>query len=217
MDFPNFGSISGYLCHVKTELEKRFGAHRVMDVPREEGQFPLLMLDLELDSPVSVLMTNGLSDYEMPVPEKWKGREFNELFFCLPSYWEWEDMSNPRTNWVFDKIDFLAKYVLENKTWFGPGHTMKVSKEGGSLSETMKQDYFILSKPLLLEQELATMKVNGRDINFLAIIPIFSDELDYKMGKGTHKIVQKFRQKGVTEKLDDFRGTVLKSKWRLRR
>ena len=106
MDFPNFGSISSYLCDVKAELEKRFGAHRVMDVPREEGQFPLLMLDLELDSPVSVLMTNGLSDYEMPVPEKWKGREFNELFFCLPSYWEWEDMSNPRTNWVFDKINF---------------------------------------------------------------------------------------------------------------
>jgi len=32
-----------------------------------------------LKSPVTVIVTNGLSDYKMPVPEKWEGREYNEL------------------------------------------------------------------------------------------------------------------------------------------
>lgn len=201
---------------MKAQLEKRFGEHRVQEVPRKEGQFPLLMLDLELNSPVSVLVTNGLSNYKMPVSEKWKGREYNELYFCLPSYWEWEDMNNPRTNWVFDKIDFLAKYAIEKETWFGPGHTIPCSKNGEPLSETMRQNYFILTKPLLLENELQTIDVDGKKVHFLAIIPIFSDELDYKMGKGTHKLIRKFHQKGITEKLDDFRLSVLKNKWRLR-
>ena len=202
---------------MKEELAKRFGAHRVMDVPTREGEIPLIMLDLELRSPVSILMTNGLSDYKMPVPEKVAGREYNELFFCLPSYWEWEDMENPRTNWVFKWTQRLSKHVVEKNTWFGHGHTMPCGVNMESLSETMKQNHFFLSDPILLENELAPITVDGREIHFLGIIPIFSDEMDYKQSKGTFKFLQKLRNKGVTEQLDDFRATILKRSWKLRR
>lgn len=202
---------------LKEELGKRLGAHRVQDVSTSEGEIPLIMLDLELRSPVSVLMTNGLNEYKMPVPEKMAGREYNEIFFCLPSYWEWEDMDNSRTNWVFPWIQRLAKYVVEKETWFGHGHTMPCGVNMESLSETMTQNHFFLSDPILLEMELAPIKLNGREVNFLGIIPIFSDEMDYKQGKGTFKFMQKLRGKGVTEQLDDFRATVLKRSWKLRR
>ena len=202
---------------MKEELAKRFGAHRVIDVPTAEGDTPLIMLDLELRSPVSVLMTNGLSDYKMPVPEKVEGREYNEIYFCLPSYWEWEDMDNPRTNWVFAWIQRLAKHVVEQNTWFGHGHTMPCGANMESLSETMLQNHLILIDPLLLENELTPVKVDGREINFLGILPMFSDEMDYKQSKGTFKMMQKFRNQGVTEQLDDFRATVLKRSWKLRR
>lgn len=202
---------------MKEELAKRFGAHRVMDVPTTEGEVPLIMLDLELRSPVSVLMTNGLSDYKMPVPENTDENEYNELYFCLPSYWEWEDMENPRTNWVFSWIQRLAKHVVENKTWFGHGHTMPCGAEMEPLSDTMQQNHFILSNPRLLEMELMPVTVDGREINFLGIIPIFPDEMDYKQGRGTFKLMQKFSNKGVTEQLDDFRATTLKRSWKLRR
>lgn len=196
-------------------LGNRFGEHRVQNVPVTEGDIPLLFLDLELKSPVTLIMTNGLSDYKMVTPEKVEGKEYNELYFCLPSYWEWEDLENPRMNWIFPWIQRLAKYVRENNTWFGNGHTMPCGNDMQSLSETMKQNHFLLSDPLLLEEELQPLIVEDKIINFLAIIPIYPDEMDYKQGKGTFKFVQKLRQHGITEKLDDFRGTVLKSKWRL--
>ncbi len=202
---------------MKEELENRFGAHRVMDVSTAEGEIPLIMLDLELRRPVSVLMTNGLSDYKMSVPENTDENEYNEIYFCLPSYWEWEDMENPRTNWVFSWIQRLAKHVIEHNTWFGHGHTMPCGAEMEPLSETMTQNHFILSNPLLLEMELLPVTVDGREINFLGIIPIFSDEMDYKQGKGTFKLMQKLSNKGVTEQLDDFRATILKRSWKLRR
>ena len=66
-------------------LADRFGEHRVQGLPTVDGEMPLLLLDLELASPVTVLMTNGLSDYKMPVPERMKDRNFNEIYFCLPS------------------------------------------------------------------------------------------------------------------------------------
>lgn len=86
-----------------------------------------------------------------------------------------------------------------------------------SLSETMKQNHFFLSDPILLEMELEPIKVEGKEVHFLGIIPIFSDEMDYKQGRGTFKFMQKLRGKGVTEELDDFRATVLKRNWKLRR
>lgn len=198
-------------------LAKRFGEHRVSEFLVKEGEMPLLMLDLELKTPVTVLMTNGLSNYKMPVHEKMAGFEFNELYFCLPSYWEWDDLENPKMNWVFEWIQRLASFVQEKNTWFGHGHTMPCGTDEKRLSETMRQNHFFLTNPMLLEEELAPIEVNDKTINFLGIIPIFPDEMDYKQGKGTFKFVQKLRTHGITEKLDDYRGTVLRSKWRLLR
>ncbi len=202
---------------MKEALEKRFGAHRVLEAPIKEGEIPLLILDLELKSPVTVIITNGLRNYKMPVHEKFEGREHNELYFCLPNYWEWEDTSNPQMNWVFYWIQRLATFVVEKETWFGHGHTMPCGKELNPLSETMKQNYFMLSDPLLLEQELAPVPIEGKEVHFLSIIPIFKQELEYKDSRGTFKLLQKFVNKGVTEKLDDWRQPVTRNRWSLRK
>ena len=202
---------------MKQAFEQRFGEHRVLELPVKEGEIPLLILDLELKSPVTVVVTNGLRDYTMPVHEKFEGREHNELYFCLPDYWLWEDTGNPQMNWVYHWIQRLAKFVVENETWYGHGHTMPCGKEMKPLSETMKQNHFMLSNPILLEQELAPINVDGKVVHFLSIIPIFKQELDYKHARGTYKLLQKFINKGVSEKLDDWRFSVTRNKWRLKK
>lgn len=178
---------------------------------------PLLMLDLELRTPINVLLTNGLRDYKMPVPEVEAGLEYNELCFCLPSYWEWEDADNAQMNWIFPWIQRLAKYVVANDTWFGNGHTMPCGKDMQPISATMLQNHLMLLSPMLLETEMAPVQVNGKTVNFLFIVPIFGVEMDYKQAQGTQKLITKFINKGINEKLDDYRGDVLKRKWTIRR
>lgn len=205
------------MSELKHALQARFGDHRVSDLPVKEGEIPLLIMDLELKTPVTVIMTNGLSDYCMPVPEKLAGEEYNELYFCLPSYWDWDDPSNPNMNWVFDWIQRLAKYVVEKETWFGHGHTMPCGTEAKPLSKTMKQNHFFLTHPMLLENELETVQIGEKQIHFLAIMPVFLKEFEFKQSRGTFKFMRKLINKGVTEKLDDFRDTVTKNKWRFRK
>ncbi|MDX2359438.1 MAG: suppressor of fused domain protein [Crocinitomicaceae bacterium] len=205
------------MSELKESLISRLGEHRVLEAPTQEGEIPLLILDLELKSPVTVIVTNGLSDYRMPVPEKLVGKEHNELYFCLPNYWEWEDAANPNMNWVFPWIQRLAKFVVEKETWFGHGHTMPCGKEELALSNSMQQNHFLLSDPILLEQELAPIDLEDKTIHFLGIIPVFKDEFQYKQSRGTFKLLTKFMNKGVTEKLDDFRYSVNINKWRLKR
>lgn len=195
-------------------LQERFGEHRVFSVPTVEGKLPLLALDLESNSPITVIMTDGLSHYKMPVPEKYAGREYNELYFCLPSYWEWETLDNENMNWIYTWIYKMSDYVVKNQTWFGHGHTIPAGKDKLPISATMRQNHFFLCDPILLDEALAPLSVGDKQIHFLAIVPIFEDEMDYKQARGAFKLLQKFNSSGVTEKLDDFRSSVLKSKWR---
>lgn len=196
-------------------LIARFGAARVEQIaPQEPGDMPLLKLSLELRSPITVLMTNGLHNYAMPVPEKFREFAHQELYFCLPSYWDLDDRSNPSSNWVFTWIQKLAQHVTAKQTWFGPAHTIPCGNPATALSATMKQNHLYLTEPLFLARELTPLTLSDRTVHFLGILPIFEDEMDYKLGKGPYKLQQKLNQQGITELLDDYRMTALKSKWR---
>lgn len=198
---------------LKQKLAERLGEHRVKSIhnPLHPEQ-SLLLLFLELNVPVTVCMTNGLSDYTMPVSEKWKGREHNELFFCLPTYWDLEDLTNPAFSWIYNWIFRLEQFVKSTNTWFGPGHTIPCGNPPAAISPTMKQEYFIFLDPLFLEQPLEPIQQGDFTCHFLAIVPIFGDELDFKMGKGTVKLVAKFINRGIDERLDDYRPSALRSR-----
>lgn len=195
------------------ELVLRFGEQAIARI--EYGNMFFLLITLaSLKSPVSVLLTDGLSAYKMPVPREIESSEFVELYFCLPNYWDLGSPENPQMNWVFFWAQRLVNYVQENNTWFAHGHTMPCGKEKKPLSATMKQNHFLLSSPILLEEEFRPLVVEDKVIQFLSIIPIFEKEMNYKQHKGMGKFMQKMMNSGITEKLDDFRGSALKSKWR---
>jgi hypothetical protein len=196
-------------------LEERFGAHRVRTIQNPlHPEQPLVFLYLELQIPVTVLMTNGLSDYTMPVMDKWKGREHTELFFCLPTYWDLDDHTNPHFNWVYEWLFKLENFVREKQTWFGPGHSIPCGNPPAQLSPTMKQEYLVFLDPIFLQDVLQPLEFSDIDIHFLSIVPLFGDELDYKMGKSTFKLLKKFNSKKVDERLDDYRVSVLRSRMR---
>lgn len=196
-------------------LEDRFGAHRVKSTPNPlHNDQELIILFLELDVPVTVVMTASLSNYKMPVLDKWIGREFNEIYFCLPTYWDFEDYTNPNASWIYDWIYKLERFVRDKNTWFGPGHTIPTGNPEVPISDLMKQEYFIFLDPILLQKELSPVSIEGKTIQFLSIVPIFGDELDFKMGKGTQKFVRRFIQRNYDEKLDDYRHSVLNSRLR---
>lgn len=169
---------------------------------------------IPLENGNKVLTTVKLHEYTMPVSEKWEGREHTELAFFLPSYWD-ADSACPNLKWTSNWLARLANHCIEKNTWFGPGHTIAAGNPPEDLSPTMKMRNFIFTNPIELEHTLAPKAHEGKLIYFLTVIPIFGDELDYKTGKGTLKFLRKFVLKGASEKLDDYRLTFLKSRWKM--
>ncbi|MEN9302546.1 MAG: hypothetical protein RL264_975 [Bacteroidota bacterium] len=159
----------------------------------------------------TVVMTVGLSDFFMNVHPKHEGEERNELYFLLPTYF---DIKQPKTSWVFEWLGRLSTYVQEKNTWFGHGHTLPCGKNMDPISENLSQNHLFLSRPMALSKELTSIFLEDKRVYFLSVIPIFPDEMDYKQGKGTLSLVKKFETHGVTELVDEYRKTVLKTKWR---
>lgn len=191
-------------------LENRLGSFRELNT--NWGSFYLFPSKQTIGA--HYLITKNLSDYKMPVHEKHMGEEHNELYFFLPSYWNIDHMENENFNWVYVWLKRLEEYVMDNNTWFGHGHTMPCGRPFESLSSSMQQNHFMLARPIAADEDLKPISSNNKTIGFLGIIPIFEDEMDFKQGKGTAKLLEKFRSAGITEKLDDFRVTALKKKWR---
>ena len=197
-------------------IQSRFPTAQIILLTKQtESDINLLLISTEKRSPIQLIMTDGLSTYEQPVPEKYSTLKHVELYFCLPSYWDIEDKDNPNMNWVQPWIQKLAKHLMEKKTWYGVGHTFPNGNPVEAISPTMKQKYFLLNTPTYLAEELTPLIVEDKTIEFLSIVPIFEDELDYKMGKGTYKLQKKFLDKNITELLDDYRMSTLKNKWRI--
>ena len=66
---------------------------------------------------VSVLMTDGLSQFRMDVHEKHTGEEYAELYFLLPVYWEEKDLYKKENEWVFYCLSKIKNHVETNNTW----------------------------------------------------------------------------------------------------
>jgi hypothetical protein len=191
-------------------IEKIFPNQTVTLFQEEKDGIELYLIDFP-EYRVKVLTTKGLSDYKMPVHEKYEGRENIELFVCLPSYWDLES-DNENFTWPIYWLRKLAKHVVEKNAWFGPGHTIQCAKDYAQISPNMKQNHFILADPLLLNEELSPKQIDEKMIHFLSLIPIFGGEMDYKQAKGTYKLLKRFANKGISEKLDDFRESVLNTR-----
>src|SRR6218665_124203 len=129
-------------------LIDRVGEHRVqmMENPGHPEQ-QLYILYLELHVPLTVIMTSTLSEYKMPVSEKWVGREFNEIFFALPAYWDLQDKDNTSLQAIYDWIYKLERFVIDKNTWFGPGHSIPCGNPSVEISSLLKQDNFIFINP----------------------------------------------------------------------
>jgi hypothetical protein len=196
---------------IVTQLEARFSTDEISTLQNQFGSF--ILITPKNKNGNKILITTGLSEFKMKVHEKHAGEEFNELYFYLPSYWDLNDLENTSMNWVFVWLEKLKNHVISKNSWFGNGHTISTGNPLRPLSDKMLQNHFIMAHPLELTGELAPIELEAQIIYFLAVIPIFEDEMDFKQGKGTAKLFKKFAQANVTEKLDEFRKTVLRTRW----
>ena len=72
---------------------------------------------------------------------------------------------------------------------------------------------FLLIEPLLLEELHQAIQIPEGKIHFKALCPIFRNEKDLKAAKGVERFVNRLKDKGVNEQVDEFRRSTVKSRF----
>ena len=141
------------------------------------------------------LVTMGMGAHRMNVPEELVEYKLEraELAIALPADWklDQESMKDEKWYWPIRLLKSLARLPIASDTWLGFGHTMD-NKE--NFAENTKLCAAILTGPQSTEEggEVCTLP-GGEEVNFYQVIPLYEDELDYKLEHDTDALLNKMR------------------------
>lgn len=169
--------------------------------------FDIYLMEPQKGIPYQLVFTCGLSNFKQEPIEKYDSIKYVELYFCLPEYWIID-----KNHWSVEYIEKIAQIPQKNNTWFGPGDTIPTANTPVPLSEELKQSYFILSEPMLLEDKLKSINLADKTIHFFAIIPIFKTEFEYKMRNSAKVLIAKMQYKQMNEMIDEYRKPVARKR-----
>jgi hypothetical protein len=168
--------------------------------------------------PFHTLVTSGMSDLPMTTPEGAEDFRYAELMICLPPDWPMEHASwkDERHYWPIRTLKFLARFPHEYRTWLCAMHTMPNGDPAEPLASNTKLCGSILAPPVLSDAEFRRLIIdNEKEICFWAVVPIYAEEMDYKLKNGGEALFDLFDKHGINELLNVDRRNLCKKGWRL--
>ena len=139
------------------------------------------------------LVTMGMGAHRMNVPEELAEYKLEraELAIALPADWklDQESMKDEKWYWPIRLLKSLARLPIASDTWLGFGHTMDNEED---FAENTKLCAAILTGPQGTKDgsEVCTLP-GGEEVNFYQVIPLYRDELDYKMEHDADALLDK--------------------------
>jgi hypothetical protein len=162
-------------------------------------------------------VTCGMSSEPMLVPEDIddpSSCERAELVISLPAEWcgsgDPDQLEREGKWWPIKILKYAAHFPHLYKTWFWFGHTMAIEEKPEPLDDNTPFCAFFLAFPLGWPMEsLKMIARDGRPISFLSVIPLYTDELQFKLDKGTDALLDLFDKARVNELLDPSRPSLV--------
>ena len=139
------------------------------------------------------LVTMGMGAHRMNVPEELAEYKLEraELAIALPGNWKLkrEDLKNERWYWPIRLLKALARLPIASDTWLGFGHTMDNEED---FAKDTKLCAAILTGPQDTEDgsEVCILP-SGEEVNFYQVIPLYRDELEYKLAHDADALLDK--------------------------
>lgn len=209
-----------YLEEIQEHIDKVYPCSQKEPFVLHEIVSDIVHIDVNIIPPEGerdyyVLWTSGMSDLPMNLPDgDYDKKEFNraELFMYLPADWKFGKMGEMDSQvpdeyyWPVHWIRFLARFPHEYHTWLGSGHTLPNGENYAPLGEGTEMGGFFFIPPISLGDkypgvEPLTCK-DGVKINFLWAIPMYKEEIEFKLEEGFDAMMDLFSEKEFPRVLD---------------
>ena len=139
------------------------------------------------------LVTMGMGAHRMNVPEELAEYKLEraELAIALPADWklDQESMKDEKWYWPIRLLKSLARLPINCDSWLGHGHTVENREP---FADNTKLCTATLIGPQDTEDgsEVCTLP-GGEEVNFYQVIPLYEDELDYKLEHDVDALLDK--------------------------
>lgn len=170
------------------------------------------------ERPFYTLVTSGMSDRPMTTPPEAAGWEHAELMVYLPPDWpmtqeSWEDESN---YWPIRLLKMLARFPHEYDTWIAEGHTIPNGDPPMPYAPNTQLVCALLTVPFFEEEDFWLLEIDEEKmIHFFLLMPLYAEEMNYKLQKGTDALMDRFEKHDVSPVLDVQRPNVCRKKFGL--
>lgn len=182
---------------VGEHIEKYFGKY---DNVMHELVSPDIHIDICVIPPRKeheyyTLVTMGMGAFKMPVPEddEYEDLKRAELLVNLPSDWhlDRESLKEEKWYWPIRLLKYMARSPLNNDLYFCWGSTMEFDDIESFDDSTKLCTAITLSPGVFGEPSYECRLPNGEVVNFYQAIPLYREELTYKIENSVDKLLQK--------------------------
>ena len=182
------------------------------------GEFPTVLHeivspDIHLDvcvipptneEPYYKLVTMGAGAYKMNVPEQWQDYniEYAEYVICLPQDWNIQS-KNETDYWPIRVLKNVARLPIWCDTWLAFGHTTQADEEGTAYASNTRFNSVVLDRATDQMGDIRLKMSSGKVINFYQIVPLYPEELKFKLENNAEALFDRLNEKGIPYKVVD--------------
>ncbi len=152
------------------------------------------------ERPFHTLVTSGMSDLPMNVPGDVDSTRHMELMVMLPEHWQFGDAAFEDDAWYWPvrELKYLARFPHKYDTWFGWGHTIPNGDPAEPFAENTRLSGLLIVPPVSAPEEFHRLEIDqDKTIEFFSIVPLYEEEMNLKLAKGTSLLLERFDAHGV--------------------
>ncbi len=179
----------------------------VLNEPAISGAPPI---DIQVVGPTQerncyTLVTCGMSEKPMRVPLGVNENPYVELVLCLPPTWVMTEpaVKDDANYWPIRLLHSLARMPHERSSWLAPAQVLPHGNPARFYGPNTTMCSAMLSWPLTADKGFRKLAMAEKKVvYFLAVVPLYKEEMDLKTNKGTSALLDRMDAIRVTELLD---------------
>lgn len=163
------------------------------------------------DFPYVRLVTSGMSDLPMAIPDQADVPKYAELIITLPPEWKTDQASFADEAWYWPVrlIKVLARLPHKHNTWLGFGHTIPNGDPAEPYAASTSLCGAIVLPSITAPPQFRALEIPGiKTVNFYSVVPLYEKEMEFKLRLGTDKLLERFDRKGLNDIVDVARADV---------
>lgn len=180
---------------IEAHIEKYFGKIAYVN---HEIVSPDIHLDIYVVEPTRekdyyTLITVGMGAHKMNVPKGYNKNKCSraELIITLPKSWELS-LEAEKWYWPTRLLKDLGRLPINSNTWLGYGHTVSNQVQYDESTE-LSGAYIFFPYEAKNNEKCFRCKISMLEfVNFYQVIPIYEEEMNYKIENGISKFENLF-------------------------